>query len=395
VSHKCRNDSHSLLISIIGNNFYFFQPTSCSEKKNTGKMCKTTEMNWTICGHSIVKTEFCKQAQNPESLLSKFRSPCNLRRAVEYYYEICKECRQYWRAHGVSEDTAIEQYRSYREKHPNHGDSLSPHAYRPDQLPCLLRDGQIETGKRMSHASECPPNSEVVPIKMEVRIASLPGKARQRTGSMAEAHVGRENTPGMPNAQESTVMLWPSLVKVDGREARPKVAEPLNQCPSTYGYGGDLVRNTPGYQQRQQHPAQMSGGHSTPNQEAQDDYLLPRVYKNPYRDSRFQPPSQRAHLPSVNNHTSGFRDANGRVKIPPKNLEELFKDLHTDRPPPPLKRTRPLDFKLKRSPPLNSDLLNKPLPPRPRQDSPMPGAPFNSQNPDRDLPNTKYYRRVF
>jgi hypothetical protein len=37
--------------------------------------------------------------------------------------------------------------------------------------------------------------------------------------------------------------------------------------------------------------------------------------------------------------------------------------------------------------------LDKPLPPPPRCDSPMPGRPFDSQNPDRYLPRSKYYPR--
>lgn len=37
--------------------------------------------------------------------------------------------------------------------------------------------------------------------------------------------------------------------------------------------------------------------------------------------------------------------------------------------------------------------LDKPLPRPPRYDSPMPGRPFDSQNPERDLPANKYYPR--
>ena len=37
--------------------------------------------------------------------------------------------------------------------------------------------------------------------------------------------------------------------------------------------------------------------------------------------------------------------------------------------------------------------LDKPLPRPPRCDSPMPGRPFDSQNPERDLPANKYYPR--
>jgi hypothetical protein len=37
--------------------------------------------------------------------------------------------------------------------------------------------------------------------------------------------------------------------------------------------------------------------------------------------------------------------------------------------------------------------LNKPLPPPPRRDSPMPGRPFNSENPERDVPYGKYIPR--
>ena len=37
--------------------------------------------------------------------------------------------------------------------------------------------------------------------------------------------------------------------------------------------------------------------------------------------------------------------------------------------------------------------LDKPLPRPPRRDSPMPGRPFDSQNPERDLPANKYYPR--
>jgi hypothetical protein len=39
--------------------------------------------------------------------------------------------------------------------------------------------------------------------------------------------------------------------------------------------------------------------------------------------------------------------------------------------------------------------LNKPLPPPPRLPTPMPGRPFDSRFPERNLPRNKYYPRAF
>ena len=39
--------------------------------------------------------------------------------------------------------------------------------------------------------------------------------------------------------------------------------------------------------------------------------------------------------------------------------------------------------------------LDKPLPPPPRRGSPMPGRPFDSQNPESDVPKSKYVPRAF
>ena len=47
------------------------------------------------------------------------------------------------------------------------------------------------------------------------------------------------------------------------------------------------------------------------------------------------------------------------------------------------------------SPPIPLADLEKPLPRPPRPDSPMPGRKFDNQNPERDLPASKFYPRVF
>lgn len=379
------------------NHFPSFNYTSLhnSQKKKTEsvKMCKTKQINWTICGHTDIKTDHCRPHRKPNSLLNVFHSPCEPRKTTGYQYGICPRCRSYWKATGVSDQTAIEQYQRQRARDPEHEGPLSPHAYRSDRIPCLLRDGQMETGRRVSHSSELayPAGSEVAPIMMrEPRGVQSRSVQMQRTKS-APVKRGREQVGRVAEAQESNVTLWPSSALQEEEETRRETYQPpIPPRPVPSGYGGDLMRSASGTQARQHAPPQPSSRRLPPTQESQDDYIAPRVHANPYRDSRFPPPPP---LAPATTHRPVFRDAQGRVKTPPKNLDELFNDLRTDRPPPPLKRTRQLDFRRNRPAPLRVD-DEKPLPPPPRQDSPMPGASFSSKNPDRDLPRDMYYRRV-
>jgi hypothetical protein len=79
-------------------------------------------------------------------------------------------------------------------------------------------------------------------------------------------------------------------------------------------------------------------------------------------------------------NTQNFELGNVNRPLPPRpQLERPIAHFPAFQPCPAKSRSKPD--------------LDKPLPRAPRPDSPVPGAPFDSQNPDRDLPANKYYPR--
>lgn len=296
------------------------------------RMCITTERNSTICGHRESFTEKCKK-ETHTSFLNHFRK-CSFVLNSTFHHELCYDCRHFWWKHRLSESEAIERTREYRADH-NYYAPLSPQLV----LHHNGRRSKDENSLQLNRKNE----SEVVP---------WPGKSDEELNGWAEI-----------------------LLHESGH------TEPL-RCDRK-GKGID----------RSVHPLKYRAGE---NASQVTLWPLPAARTESYPE--FPPPQQpqrtyRSPSKADSNQTGLETIVVGMEHLPPPDDFELG---NIDRPLP-LRVNRDgfhreeLYFPKSQSR-LRID-LGKPLPRPPRCDSPMPGCPFDSQNPERDLPANMYYPR--
>lgn len=400
-------------------------------------MCRTTHRNSTICAHTTVFHTRCRRARHPS--LTRILAACTASKSTEHHYEICAECAHYWRAHGVEEWHAVEKYRVYRRETGYEG-RLSPHAYSRRDVPGLLRDGEVETGRRVVHVDESGVGRErggeaVVPIRCVVD-REVVHREREVSGRVGN----------LPEACKSTSTLWPALndESPTGRPLRNEfefdfpnsthpqqhlpLPQPKIQYPPPAHIGGNPVRravisNTETNAATLPQPHYESGITTLPQtrydptttaavpQYRYDAGPLPALYRTMSipAPSPIDPSSSTQPLERFNPYRWERPDESLQKPPPtptprattPKTLAELFGPANPAAPAPPAQRPGRLDLNRGRPAPRprvdgrgeGAD-LEKPLPRAPRMDSPMPGAPFDSANPERDLPGNLYYRRV-
>lgn len=294
-------------------------------------MCVTTERNSTICGHRRSFTAHCKK-RTSTSILNSLRK-CSPVLNSSYHFDLCHACRRIWCNQGVAESEAIERMREYRTDHNYHA-PLSPTRV------------------------------------LQLKVSGMSGSLRRE----------RDNS--------STEMLWPSMADArQGTSSKPlrRVSgEPWAPRRKDKGKGVDRSIRPP--TNRAENASRMMSS--------------PRTLEAGENHAEIHPeaPSQ-AHL----RPKTGDSSRTGlETIIIGMDSDEHFANSY-DFEPGNVNKPLPLSIK-KRSPervcvkcrgkqPKPRLDLGKPLPRPPRADSPMPGRPFDSQNPERDLPANMYYPR--
>lgn len=321
-------------------------------------MCATTERKYLICGHTSSYTERCPrelfrevhQAREQrkqhvvQRFLSRFRSIpaeyhegalCKTTLEFHAYYEICYECRSTWRFHGITEQEAVKKYQAYREKHDYVGE-LTP-SIGPGQ-PTFLEELRLLGPVKRKRASKPSRKGK----EKEVRPVSPASIATHKTGDT----------------------VWPSFVTKAPKEA------PANE--------------------------------PIPDPE---DMELDEVYRNLPRDEDVPDDTFDIGERRLNFHIRGYRPRKetidphrdtfdiGEESLNPQIRDHLRKETIDPHPRKEMIDPHRCDFNTDSSSSSKSIDLNKPLPPLPRIGSPIPGRPFDRENPDRDLPRSKYYPR--
>jgi hypothetical protein len=298
-------------------------------------MCVISERQSAICGHVARHTEPCAR-KKCQSVLKIFSPKCVPTRRTASYYEICYECKRLWQLYGVSEGDAIERTLAYR-REDNYFGPLSPHSIgrAPPQL--------------MQEINLNPDNEN------DSRSKVLADRVRQvvrNDTNMTNWVVSDGETPEkqeIPAGHEEDLTNW--LIK----QAMGKASSPKRESSAT------MLTQWP----------------EVPSSEV----LGPNIKGKTKMASKGR--AEDTELESLGNqqvkvNTYGFEKQDLCVPFPRQPVHNLIpggQEPHT-----PTQVKAPPD-------------LNKPLPPLPRRDSPMPGRQFNSENPERDVSYGKYIPR--
>ena len=161
-------------------------------------MCKVERRFSLLCCHLSDYTDKCLQKKYEKNIWSRVFSACKIKFSEDQYYEICHTCRRFFEALGISKLDALRQYIDYRQEHNYYG-PLSPHIYKSDKPPVLMRDGELELSSRQ----QWHPYSERTAGTMCGCLLCLSPKQNQPT----EAKGGDDSQRSSLNA--STSNFWP------------------------------------------------------------------------------------------------------------------------------------------------------------------------------------------
>lgn len=338
-------------------------------------MCLIHERQSTICGHEASYTELCVEKKT-QSVLKIFCPKCVPTRRIISYYEICHDCRRFWQLYGVDEISAIQRTQVYRRKYDYLG-PLSPYSTGLVQ-PKLVQDIYINFDSRNN------PRAKLLADRVDQGVGRNMHKAGWPVGD-------RENikTHEIPAHQKEDLTDWLTKQAIEDassskRESSGTVLTLWPVVPES-----QISRNHNKVQDEGKLKAKVNvvpGGIN--NLPSPDEFEMDEVETN-LQTERPLEGSSYFELDALVNHPQGEVDAYAFER----------QDLHMPIPRTPahilgssyqgLGGLEPVTGSaVKPSPD-----LNKPLPPLPKRDSPMPGCPFESENPEGDVGYSEYIPR--
>lgn len=307
-------------------------------------MCVTTERNSTICGHRASFTTPCKK-KTSTSILNHLQK-CSPVLNSTYHFDLCHDCRHFWRNHGVDEKEAIERTREYRTDH-NHHAPLSParvlahNEGKSTDASVVPESLRFERKENASTTTLWPSMDDARLGTASKPLPCQPSKCRGQRSNGKGKGVNGQLAHKAENA--STIMSWPRVAyaQIESHsEILPQLLSQAHFRPGTAGSDRSGLETI------------LIGIESEELVAGSQDFELGNVDRPLPLKVRKESFDRQKHFPASQSHRSRS----------------------TTQPKPRLD-------------------LDKPLPRPPRCDSPMPGRPFDSQNPERDLPANKYYPR--
>ena len=325
-------------------------------------MCLIHERQSTICGHMASYTELCVEKKT-QSVLKIFCPKCVPTRRIISYYEICHDCRRFWQLYGVDEISAIQRTRVYRRNYDYLG-PLSPYSTGLAQ-PKLVQDIDINFDSRNNPRAKlladrvdqrAGRNKAGWPVgdRENIKTQEIPAHHKEDlTGWLTKQAI--EDASSSKRESSGTVLtLWPVVPESEISRHHNKVHDEgeLKASPDEFEMDG--------VETNLQTERSLEG---TGTSYFELDSLVnhPQGKVNAYAFER-----QDLHMPIS--------------RIPAHILGSSYQGLGGVEPV--------TGTAVKPSPD-----LNKLLPPLPKRDSPMPGCPFESQNPEGGVPYSEYIPR--
>jgi hypothetical protein len=350
-------------------------------------MCVTSERHSSICWHIAAHTKLSAEKKS-QVILKIFHSRCKLSKMKTIHYELWDDCRQFWQAHGVSESEAIQRTGAYRAQY-NYFGPLSP--FNDSGNPVLM--GDIGLGRKSEEASKARHVADSIDqvagresqlmewLTSGGNPLDVVQRAKRYEEDLTERMIKqtiREPLSSINKSSASIHTLWPKIPIQPSEDAKDTDKGDGKEGGSDEPIFGDIPDNL-----------RKAGGLIHP-----DEFELDELSTGLQSEATLQKPGYfeletSNKPPPVKIHADGFERQVLPMPSPRRPIRKSFLDRAPSR-----QDAEKIDSEVPNLGKIPQD-LDKPLPPPPRRDTPMPGRPFDGQNPERDLPYRMYIPRAF